>query len=237
MHHMLPGVKARSVLVAGLCLLLSACQTTQAPADNRHRPITDPQAPLPEGTRYVVNTEASEIRIVAYPAGTLARFGHPHVLGGAAATGIVIVAEDWRESAADLVIRVADLELDRPEWRIAEGFEPELPDGAIEATRANLFSEAVLDAERHPLISIHSRGLTGPEFQPDLSVRITLRDQTRELSVPVALERDTDQLRASGRLLLRQSDFGLTPFEAFGGALAVADDLLIRFRIVAEIAD
>lgn len=237
MNLSLPQVKNRSLLVT-IVLLLSACQAGPGPQIlETARPAEPATDPLPEGRVYVVDSAASELRIVVGTAGTMARFGHPHVIGGPALSGRVVVTDDWRHSVVQLNIRVSDLELDRPAWRIAEGFEADLPADAVEATRNNLLSEAVLDAGRHPVITIRSTSLRGPAFQPDLTVHITLRDQTREQLVPVALEWDDDRLIATGRFTLRQSDYGLTPFSALGGALAVSDALLVRFRVVAEPAE
>ena len=235
MHDKRPPVKARLAWVILTGLMLAGCQTTPAP---RHvdtaRPAEVSVPEWPRGREFLVDTEASELRIVVESAGRLARFGHPHVLGGPVLSGRVVLAEAWTDSALELSIRVADLVLDKPDWRIAEGFPPELPEGAIEETRENLLSAAVLDVANHPNIEIRSLSLIGPEFQPDLTVRITLRGESRDLTVPVSLVLNGDTLIATGRFALLQSDFGMEPFSALGGALAVGDELLVRFRIVAR---
>ncbi len=231
-------VKARSAWVLLLGILLVACQTTPPPRQiDATRPAEAPEPEWPAGQEFVVDTEASELRIVVESAGRLARFGHPHVLGGPVLSGRVIVAEDWMDSAFKLVVSVNDLVLDKPDWRVAEGFSPELPDGAIEDTRENLLSAEVLDASNHPTIHIRSLNLVGPRFQPDLDVRVTLRDQSRDLTVPISLDLAQDRLIATGRFAFLQSDFGMEPFSALGGALAVGDELLVRFRIVAHLRD
>ncbi len=232
------AVKTGSALALILGLTLTGCQTLQpSAAPDTIRPAEATVPDWPEGRVFTVDPQASELRIVVRSAGRLARFGHPHVLGGPALSGRVVLAADWGDSGFELGIRVEDLVLDEPEWRIAEGFPPELPADAIEATRENLLSAAVLDAEHHPTIGIRSLGLTGPQFQPDLEVRITLRGVRRDLSVPVSLELSQNTLISTGRFAIRQSDFGIEPFSALGGALAVGDELLIRFRIVAHAGD
>ncbi len=238
MHCNRAMVKVRSVLVLLLGLLLAGCQAVPQP-----RAMDSTRASLggiptwPDGRAFIVDPHDSELRIVVESAGRLARFGHPHVLGGPVLSGRVVLSEDWQASAVDLSIQVEDLVLDQPEWRIAEGFLPELPDGAIEATRENLMSAAVLDAAHHPTIRIRSLGLIGPEFQPDLNVRITVRGESRDLTVPISLDLNEDTLTATGRFAFLQSDFGMEPFSALGGALAVSDQLLVRFRVVARAGD
>lgn len=237
MNLNLPAVKARSaLLLAGL--VLAGCQSLPQTAEvNQLRPAAGPVPDWPHGREFVVDGPSSDFRIIVQPAGRLARFGHAHVLGGPALSGRLVLADDWRDSAVELLIRVEDLVLDQPDWRIDEGFPPQLPAGAIEATRENLLSPAVLDAAAHPLIHIRSLSLSGPQFQPDLKIRIGLRGQERELTVPISLELSEQVLIASGRFGFDQSEFGIEPFSALGGALAVADELLVRFRIVARPAD
>jgi polyisoprenoid-binding protein YceI len=222
--------------VASALHLLAACAAVPQPppGDAVTRPAEAVEIVLPEGRSYRVSREDSELRVVLFPAGPLARFGHPHVIGGAAVDGEVVLAAEFQDSGLRLAVDVAALEVDRPEWRVAEGFEAELPESAMDDTRRNMLSEAVLDADAHPAIVIESLGLRGPDWQPDVDIRITLRGVARELTVPVALHVEGDRLTATGRFLLRQSDFGIEPFSAAGGRLQVADELLIRFRIVAD---
>jgi len=187
----------------------------------------------PEGDVYEVRSDDSELRIVVYPDGPLARFGHAHVIGGATVRGRVILAETLEESALRLDIDARTLEVDRPSWREAEGLDPDMSPDAIAGTRENMRSNALLDVDRHPLITVESIGLSGPGWQPDIEAKITLRGQTRELTVPIALSVDDERMTATGRLVLRQSDFGIAPFSAAGGSLRVADEVMVRFRIVA----
>jgi len=215
--------------------VLAGCQAVPQPPPGVDRTHPAPAVPdtRPEGVTYAI-TDASEVRIVIFAAGELAHLGHPHVLAGAPVSGRVVVAEPFADSWLEASLPVAELEADVPAWRVDEGFEPEIDPDDIRATIENMRSEAVLDAENHPTVRLESVGLRGPVWQPDLDLHITLRGTTRALTVPVVLELDDDRLVASGRLLLRQSEFGIEPFSALGGALRVADEFLVRFRIEAE---
>jgi hypothetical protein len=46
------------------------------------------------------------------------------------------------------------------------------------------------------------------------------------------LRREGPLLRASGEFVLRQSDFGMTPFSVLGGLMAVQDMVGITFDLV-----
>lgn len=188
----------------------------------------------PPGRAYRVEPDASMLRFVVYPAGPLARVGHPHVIGGGEISGRVVVAEPFEHSRLALSIDVATLDVDRPEWRAQEGFEAGRPADSIAATRRNMLDTGQLDAERHPDIRIESLSISGPRWQPDVTTRVELAGTARELTVPIALDLDDASLTATGRFVIRQSDFGIEPFSAAGGNLRVADEVLVRFRIRAE---
>ncbi|WP_083908751.1 YceI family protein [Thioalkalivibrio thiocyanodenitrificans] len=222
--------------MAAAAVLLAACQAVPQPPPGvaESRPADAADLHLPEGRTYRVSREDSELRIVLFPAGPLARFGHPHVIGGTVIEGTIVLAEDPGDSGLRLEVDVPALQVDLPGWRMAEGFEAELAQSDIDATRRNMLSEQVLDARAHPVVVIESIGLRGPVWQPDMEVRITLRGVARELTVPVALNVTPERLSATGRFVIRQSDFGIEPFSVAGGRLQVADELLIRFRIRAE---
>jgi polyisoprenoid-binding protein YceI len=228
-----------SLLLLAIPVLVGCQAVPKAPeaADAVSRPAGEERPELPEGRRYVVLDGQSEARFVLYPAGTLARLGHPHVIGGAVVSGEIVVAENFHDSGLRLEISVNEFEVDRAQWREDEGFDPEMSDSAIEGTRENMLGEDQLDAANHPLIVVESLGLSGPVWQPDIDARITLAGTARELAVPVALTFNDHDLGATGRFVIRQSDFGITPFSAAGGRLQVADEVLIRFRIVAMASD
>ena len=219
--------------------LLIGCQAQPRPPvqDGQTQAAGETPISLPQGQVFEVVSEDSEFRIVTWPAGPLARFGHAHVIGGSAVSGRVVLAEDFHASGLRLVIAVAALELDRPEWRLDEGFDPDLPEDTIRGTRENLMSDALLNAKDYPEILIEATSVNGPQWQPDIDLRITLAGTARELTVPITLDITGRELAASGRISLRQSDFGIEPFSAAGGNLQVADDILIRFRIVARRVD
>ena len=54
------------------------------------------------------------------------------------------------------------------------------------------------------------------------------------MSVPVTYSMSNGELTASGELPLKQTDLGLTPFTAMLGALAVQDEMRVKFRFVAH---
>jgi hypothetical protein len=65
-------------------------------------------------------------------------------------------------------------------------------------------------------------------------VEITIKDQTRQVRVPVEVKRSDGQIVARGELPLRQSDLGLRPFTVAMGTLVVLDELRVKFEITAR---
>jgi len=185
-------------------------------------------------TAFRVEPEASQVLIRVDPAGPMARLGHSHVIGGPVISGTIVTGSDGAGSRFDLSIDAAALEVDRPEWRRAQGLKPELDAGAIRGTLDNMRSASVLDVAQHPEIEIRSVAFRGPDWNPMVALRIRLRGQVRALEVPVAVVRSRRRIEAIGHFELRQTDFGIQPFSTAGGALQVADSMRIRFRIVAS---
>lgn len=219
-----------------LALLLAACQS---PAP-RPSEATDPgviAAPLPAGTRYRVDTAASELLIHAFRGGRAPALGKNHVLEATDLAGEVVLPSDWLSDAAfALRFTVSALELDDPARReaIGEAFAAPLTQDQIEGTRRNLLSEAVLDASAHPTVELRSLAVAGDWPLAVARVAVRLRGAVAAVDVPMTVRRDGDRLVAEGQAALRQSDFDITPFSVLGGLLAVQDELLIRFRLTAQ---
>lgn len=220
-----------------LCLLaLAGCQSMPPAPDgiSQAHPTQEAAPGWPNGQRYLIDQQASKLRLIVRAEGAMAHIGHPHVIGGSVIGGEVVLADPFHDSALRLTVHVDDLQIDQGEWLQAEGFESDVDESDIAATRRNMLSPEQLDAESHPEIRIESIGITGPRWQPDIEALVTLAGETRRLTVPIALAMADDRLIAIGRFAIRQSDFGLTPYSAAGGALWVSDEVLIRFRIEAR---
>lgn len=235
------SILLRGVAPAVLLLAAGACQAPGTLPDRTvtgaAAPATVPLPPLPvAGSRhFVVDPSRSDVRILVYRGGPLARVGHNHVLRVHELAGEVYLGESAAQSAFRISFPVSALEIDRPADRADEGgeFATPLSEQAIEATRANLLGPAVLDAARYPVVSLQSVAAAGPAWGPTMTVRVTLHGREHDLVVPVALSLDGDRLVATAFLTLRTSDFGMTPFSALGGGLQVQDEVRIRAHIVA----
>lgn len=212
---------------AGAMLWLAACRApspipTAAPAPPAS--TTAPALPQRAGT-LAIDPAASLIAITVRRGGPLARLGHDHVVAARTIVGSV----DPARGHAALRFRLDELTVDEPALRTEAGLDTQPSADAIAGTRRNMLTR-VLDAEHYPTVDIVIER-TG---SASVSAAITLHGVTRRYDVPVTLEQGAAGVRASGTLSLRQSDFGLVPFAVLGGALAVQDELALRFDLRAR---
>ena len=232
-------------LVLGALATLAAC----APAPRPTRPVAAAVAPVPQampaataGERYRVVPASSEVRILAFRDGPLAQLGHNHVLVSRELEGELRVPGDPQDLRFELSLPVATLSVDEPAARREEGdafaSEPSVAD--VAGTRRNLLGPAVLDAEHYPLLRVAGLGAAResgsgpPGGRYRVRLRLELRGQATALEVPVTVTSAADGLAAAGEFRVAQSFLGLMPFSVALGALRVADELVVRVRIVAR---
>jgi hypothetical protein len=187
----------------------------------------------PGAAAYVVDAERSIVTLRVYRAGRLAKLGHNHVITSANETGYAWTSGTPATSGFEVRVAVAELVVDDPAARAAAGddFPGTLPDAAREGTRRNLLRPEVLDGERHPEIVVRADSLGGSWEAPTVAASVTLRDQTRQVDVPLVILRETDAIVGRGAFRILQSEFGITPFSVGGGAIQVADAVEVAFEI------
>jgi polyisoprenoid-binding protein YceI len=178
---------------------------------------------------YRVDPAESLIVIEVRRGGSLARLGHDHVIASHELTGYV--APD--EGRADLYVALARLVVDEPALRKEAGFDTQPTESDIEGTRSNMLNH-VLEAERFPFALIGVAGADATQKKTTLAVTIALHGVTRTLQVPAEIEAGEKSVSVSGKLAFKQTDFGITPYSLLGGAIAVKDDLALRFLIRAR---
>ena len=185
--------------------------------------------------KYEVDTRGTLVQIHVSRAGPLKLFGHNHLISTNAISGwLQYDVKDITGSNFRLSIAATALEVDNPEIRkqAGERYRSSVSQSARNGTRSNMLGPDVLNASRFPLIEVSGRWLQGKLHQPTVQASISLHGVTRSLDAPVSLEPKGDRLVASGRLSIRQSDFGIKPFSAVGGTLAIADNIDIDYRII-----
>jgi polyisoprenoid-binding protein YceI len=235
-----------SASTAGLLLIsLVGCPTRPHGPESSPAAKVGAVAPAPSsqqaahtGRPFDVASSESLLTILAFRGGTLAKVGHNHVIASHDVTGAFYVPDDVSQATFELRVPVAQLTIDEPELRAQEGpdFPTDVPDSAKEGTRRNMLGEALLNGTQYPEITLVSQHIENiaPGSQVLADVQMSVRGQTHTIRVPVTYSLVNGELTASGELPIKQTDLGLTPFSALLGALAVQDELRVRFRIVAH---
>jgi len=172
-----------------------------------------------------VDPAASLVVIEVRRSGSLSRLGHDHVVASHHVGGYVAP----EEGRGDLYVPLTHLTVDEEKLRAEAGFDTQPTESDIAGTRANML-EKVLETGKFPFALMRVSGARG-KGGADISVALTLHGETRTLKVPAEVTADGKQISVSGKLSLNQTDFGITPFSLFGGALAVRDAVDVRFSI------
>lgn len=229
----------KSLSIGVLALLLAACGALKARHATPQNPEESiPRPSLPPGTVYRIDENQSELRILVYRAGTLARFGHNHVIVNHSIRGAVSLADAAGESAFWLHVPVAGFVVDDAQARREEGadFAGDIPEDAKAGTLLNMLSTSLLDADEFPVITVNGVAESGAQDGAGAltaAVAISVAGHESRVDVPLTLHIDSRRLSATGSLDLRQSALGLTPFSLMLGALQVQDAMTIKFDIVA----
>jgi len=208
-----------------MSMLLTVLAITATIPSQAQEPVTNKE--------FRVDSDASWLRVLAYPDGPLKRFGHHHVISHHGISGTVEVAPDPLDSTFMLEITVADLDVDNPDTRALEGedFEEEVPQKDIDGTRANMLGEKLLHGEEFPTIQLQSSAIEGS--MPDVNIVTTLivKGMEHTVSFPASIELTDDSFVATGQIEIMHGELGLSPFTAMGGALSVRDLLVLKYEI------
>jgi len=113
------------------------------------------------------------------------------------------------------------------------------PEGDAQKVEQAMKGPQVLDARSFPSIRFRSRLVTGKQLsQSSYELKVTgdlsLHGVEQPIVVPLQLEVRGDALTAIGKVVVKQSDFGIEPTSAAGGLVKVEDEVTVTFRIAAR---
>jgi len=155
--------------------------------------------------------------------------GHTHEVIAPAVRGVIHVdSQDWSHS---------DVRLDMDATALKVTGKGEPPED-VPKVQEVMLSDQVLDVRQYPKIIFQSTSVavqahTATTMNLAVSGRLTLRNVTRPLTVPVNGQLEAGTLTATGRFLLKQTDYNIKPISV-GGVVKVKDALTISFTIVAR---
>jgi len=228
-----------ALLLACIAMLVGCTAAPTGPASGEP---AKPSAALqsapasPSASRYRLEPTASTLHILVYRGGPMARLGHNHVVSSQNLQGQVWQGAKLEDSGFDITVPVNDLVMDDNAARAAEGadFPLNVSEDAKQGTKANMLRDTLLDGARYPEIRITAVRVQGDANTPVVIAALRIKDQTRQVTVPVTLQATDTGLRVSGSFQIRQSDFGITPLSIAMGALLVVDAVTIKFDLLAR---
>ncbi|GAB2844234.1 hypothetical protein GCM10027277_09970 [Pseudoduganella ginsengisoli] len=179
----------------------------------------------PSGTAWKIDSDAL-IAVTVRRGGALARLGHDHVVAARTLRGWAYPGTGTEPARAAFTFRLDAMVVDDEALRTQAGLANTPSADAIAGTRRNMLTK-VLDAEHYPEVLVQAEQSSAGALNAD----ITLHGVTRRYTIPAAIDRQAGSISATGKFTLLQSDFGITPFSVLGGALAVQDQLELRFAI------
>ncbi len=179
---------------------------------------------------YQIDAAESQLLVRVGRAGRMAHLGHDHAVASDHLQGYVAIHPDPALSRADIAMPLRDLVVDRATDRAALELDSTPSDDDIAGTYSNM--RRVVEAEAFPWAIVKARISAADEELLDIA--IDMHGQVVSLTVPVSLEVATDRVVVSGEFRVSHTDFALTPFTAAGGLIRVADELDVRFRLVAK---
>jgi len=187
---------------------------------------------------YRINAAQSRADILVRRGGSLARFGHDHAVSATTIAGYVLyVADDFRQSQADLRISLDSLIVDDPAVREGLALDTRPTPEDIRKTTENM-RRKVLQTNLWPQTHLKIEITGGTPDTPTAQVTLYLHGVAHAFPITFKLEgRGTERLRATGSFHLQQSDYGIKPFSILGGALRVLDPVDVTFNLLADRVD
>jgi polyisoprenoid-binding protein YceI len=186
---------------------------------------------------YQIDAARSDIHLLVYRAGLISQLGHNHVVSVGDLKGTISLSPGLDRSKVELEVPVDRLIVDDPALRRREGeaFSTQPSKDDIDGTRGNMLGPRLLNAKQYPVIKVTgTSGRVSDKQTAMVDVSVELLGRTVKLAVPATLRQTGDELEVSGALKVSHAQLGLTPFSALMGALQVADEMDLKYRIRAR---
>jgi polyisoprenoid-binding protein YceI len=154
--------------------------------------------------------------------GLFAAFAHNHTIAAPLASGQI----DLQKRTIELTFRAADMKV----------LDPDASASDRATVESNMKGDEVLDAARFPEIKFGSTsvegapGKTGDPANYQVRGNLTLHGVTRPVDMSVAFSGG----HYTGKVTIKQTDFGITPIKIGGGAVRVKDAVEIVFEIATK---
>lgn len=219
----------KSILQAGLVAIVLLANSLipgvqSAPQKGVRKPALPPTPTAVAAKTYNIVPAESSLTVFVGKAGALSFLAHDHNIAVRSYSGRVVVpAAGPAQGSLELEIEAKSLALLD---KISEKDRQEI---------TNSMNTAVLESGKFPKITFRSVSVSNINGA-NLTVNgdLTLHGTTRRIAVPVTVSATPQLLRATGKITLKQTDFGITPYSAAAGSIKVKNEVVVSFNMVAK---
>jgi polyisoprenoid-binding protein YceI len=179
---------------------------------------------------YTIVPSESSFGVFAGKTGIFSAFAHNHEIGVKSFSGRVVVPGAGAGGGS------LEMEVDAPSLVVLDK-EPSEED---KKKIFNSMHNEVLESAKYQKITFKSVSVsdvkqTGSDaYSFVVNGDLSLHGVTKRIAVPVAATVTPQQLRATGKYTLKQTDYGIKPYSAAGGSIKVKDEVVVNFNIVAK---
>jgi polyisoprenoid-binding protein YceI len=179
---------------------------------------------------YTIVPAESSFWVFAGKAGLFSMLAHDHEIGVKSFSGRVVIPEAGAAGGS------LEMEIDATSLAVLD----KKPSEEDKKKIYDSMHKEVLESAKHQKIRFKSASVsdvkqTGNDaYSFVLNGDLTLRGVTKRIAVPVAATITPQQLRATGKYTLKQTDYGITPYSAAGGTIKVKNEVVVNFNIVAK---
>jgi polyisoprenoid-binding protein YceI len=179
---------------------------------------------------YKIVPAESNLSVFVAKAGLFSAYAHDHNIGVKSFSGSITVPDSGATGGA-LALDIEAKSLTVLDQKVSDKDRAEI---------ASSMHSAVLESEKYSKITFKSVSVSGLKqtgesgYSFTVNGDLTLHGATKRIAVPISATITPQQLRATGKYTLRQTDFGIKPYSAAGGAVKVKDEVVINFSIFAR---
>jgi polyisoprenoid-binding protein YceI len=180
--------------------------------------------------RFAIDPATSTITLQAGKSGVFSFAGHDHEIVAPVSDGEIAL------DRLDISRSRISIRFDAKTLKVTGRGEPA---GDVAEVQQVMLSDRVLDVQKYPVISFTSRTMSvtkrsGDRITVQVAGDLALHGVTRPLTLPVDVQLAADQIRADGKAVVRQTEFGIEPVKAGGGTVRVKNEVQVSFSVVAR---
>lgn len=179
---------------------------------------------------YTIVPSESSFWVFVGKTGLFSALAHDHEIGVKSFSGRVVVPAAGASGGS------LEMEVDAPSLVVLD----KKPSEEDKKKIFNSMHNEVLESAKYQKITFKSVSVsdvkqTGNDaYSFVVNGDLTLRGVTKRVAVPVAATVTPQDLRATGKYTLKQTDYGIKPYSAAGGTIKVKNEVVINFNIVAK---